>query len=62
MNKQLSGVRWKPVSIATAIGVALGLAATIAYDAWRTRDGWCVQYSPDGSEKVLYGSECGMLK
>ena len=58
MNKQISGVRWKRVSIATVVGVALGLAATTAYDAWRIQDGWCVQYSPDGSEKVFYGSEC----
>ncbi len=58
MNKQLSGVRWRRVSIVIAVGVVLVLAATTAYDAWRRRDGWCVQYYPDGSEKVLYGDEC----
>lgn len=55
MNKQLSGVRWKRVTLATAVGVALVLAATTAYDAWRRRDGWCVEYAPDGSERVVMG-------
>ena len=62
MKEQLSAVRWKRLSLATVAGVVLLMAATTAYDQWRKRDGWCVQYSPDGSEKLLYGSECGTLK
>ena len=58
MKEQLSAVRWKQVSIKVVMGVALVLVAATAYDAWRRRDGWCVQLYPDGSQKVLYGAEC----
>ncbi len=58
MKEQLAGVCWKRVSIKVTVGVTLVLVVTTAYDAWRRRDGWCVQFYPDGSEKVLYGAAC----
>ncbi|MBD1804059.1 hypothetical protein H6F98_01035 [Microcoleus sp. FACHB-SPT15] len=58
MKAQISEVRWKRVLIGTGIGTVIVLVTFGAYDTWRRRDGWCVQYYPDGSEKVLYGAEC----
>ncbi len=58
MKQQLAGVCWKRISIKVTVGVVLMLAVITAYDAWRRSDGWCVQYYPDGSEKVLYRAEC----
>jgi hypothetical protein len=58
MKQQLLAVRFKQVSIKVLVGVTIVLVATTAYDALRRRDGLCVQFYPDGSEKVLYGVEC----
>ncbi len=62
MREQLTLVRWKRLSIATAIGIVLVLAATTAVEQWKRRDGWCVRFYPDGSEKTLYGSDCNPPK
>jgi len=58
MKEQLSAVRWKRLSLASVAGVVLLMAATTAYDQWRKRDGWCVRFYPDGSEKIIEGIEC----
>jgi hypothetical protein len=58
MKEQLSAVRWKRLSLASVAGVVLLMAAMTAYDQWRKRDGWCVRFYPDGSEKIIYGIEC----
>jgi hypothetical protein len=57
-NQQLSVVRWKRIGIASVAGIAVVLAISTAYDTWRRRDGWCVRFYPDGSEKTIYGSDC----
>jgi len=62
MRGQLSAVRWQRVGITVAAGGVLVLAATTTYNAWRKRDGWCVRFYPDGSEKVLYGAACQIPK
>ncbi len=62
VREQLTAVRWKRLSIAAAIGIVLVLAATTALDQWRKRDGWCVRFNPDGSQKTLYGTDCDLPK
>jgi hypothetical protein len=62
MTEQLQAVRWKRLTLTTLAGLLIVLAATTAYHQWRKRNGWCVQASPDGSQKVLYGSDCGFSK
>jgi hypothetical protein len=52
-------VRWKKVGVASVIGVLAVLAATTAYGKYQMRQGVCVKFHPDGSEKLLYGSDCG---
>jgi predicted lysophospholipase L1 biosynthesis ABC-type transport system permease subunit len=61
MKEQLSAVRWKRVSLAIATGMVVIFGATTAYQRWRMRD-WCVRHYPNGSEKVLYGSDCNIPK
>jgi hypothetical protein len=58
MRQQLSAVRWKRLSLTSVAGIILLMAAMTAYDQWRKRDGWCVRFYPDGSEKIIYGIEC----
>lgn len=60
MKEQLSAVRWKRISITIAAGMVVIFTATAAYQHWRMRDGWCVRYYPNGSEKVLYGADCNL--
>ncbi len=62
MKEQLTAVRWKRLSIAAAIGIVLVLGATTALDQWRKRDGWCVRFNPDGSQKTFYGTDCDLPK
>jgi hypothetical protein len=58
MRQQLSAVRWKRLSLTSVAGIVLLMAAMATYDQWRKRDGWCVRFYPDGSEKIVYGIEC----
>jgi hypothetical protein len=58
MKEQFSRVRWKRVNIAIGVGVALVLVATTAYANLKRRDGWCVRFSSNSSESILYGAEC----
>ena len=58
MKEKLSAVRWRRVSLAIATGLILILAAATVYDAWRKRNGWCVLFYPDGSQKIFYGDDC----
>ena len=58
MNKQLSTIRWKRVIGNSLTGVILILALLIVQDIWKKRDGWCIQFHPDGSEQKLYGRDC----
>jgi hypothetical protein len=60
MRQQFTAVRWKRLSIAAAIGIVLVLAATTALNQWRKRDGWCARFNPDGSQKILYGTDCDL--
>ncbi len=39
-------------------GVLIVLALSTVYDAWKKRDGWCIQFHPNGSEQRLYGHDC----
>lgn len=52
------GFGWKKVLVATGIGALILVIATAGYDHWRMSQGGCVKFSPDGSEKVLYGDDC----
>lgn len=54
-----SQVRWKKVGLASVIGVITVLGATSAYGKYQMRQGVCVKFYPDGSEKMLYGKDCG---
>lgn len=53
------GFAWKKVLIATSLGTLLLIVGTAAYDRWRVSQGWCIKFSPDGSQKVFYGDDCG---
>jgi hypothetical protein len=57
-KEQLGAVRWKRISLTAIAVIALFLVVSTAYDSWRRRDGWCVRYFPDGTNKTLYGADC----
>jgi hypothetical protein len=48
----------KRVAIAIGVGVLVVLVTTGVYVNGRRQNGRCVVYSPDGSQKTLYGSSC----
>ncbi len=50
-----SRVRWKRVGIAIGIGT---IAVCGAYANWQWRQGVCIRYHADGTEKMLYGEDC----
>jgi hypothetical protein len=52
-------ISWKRILIKFLIGFAVLAAGMTAYSYWLARDGFCVRVYPDGSQKTLYGSECG---
>ncbi|MGL4502577.1 MAG: hypothetical protein ACRCU2_26175 [Planktothrix sp.] len=45
--------------ITVPIALVLIVFIAVALDWWRARDGYCVQYLPDGSQQILYGKDCG---
>ncbi len=51
-------IRWRRVLGLIAIGFIGMMILTVAYDHWRKRNGWCVRFYPDDSQKVLYGTDC----
>ncbi len=57
---KLSEVRWRRVGIVIGIGLIAILGASTAYANWQWRQGVCVEYYPDGSEKMLYGKDCNL--
>jgi hypothetical protein len=59
MNLNFSEVRWSKVAFFSIVGVILVLGATNAYSSWQWSKGACVKYSPDGSEKLFFGKDCG---
>jgi hypothetical protein len=58
MKVQLSAVRWKRVGLAIGFGLAVMLSGASGYAKWKTRNGWCVRYHPNGAEQILYGADC----
>jgi len=48
----------KLLMITVPITWVLIVLIALAIDWWRARDGYCVQYKPDGSRQLLYGSDC----
>ncbi|MBD2667387.1 hypothetical protein [Richelia sinica] len=51
-------VRWHKVLLLICVGILVVMVGTAVYTWWRQKDGWCIKFNSDGSEKVLYGAEC----
>ncbi len=58
MNNAQLTVRWKRVTISVGVGLTLAMAVATTVDVWRRRDGWCIRFYPNGSQKTLYGADC----
>ncbi len=60
MTQQQPRISWKRVAFKVGIGMLFIAALTAGYDAWRKRDGYCVDvYSQKpGDGRVLYGDAC----
>jgi hypothetical protein len=58
-SSNFSKVRWKKVLGIVAVGIVLELGATTLYSNWQWSQGTCMKYSPDGSEQLLFGKDCG---
>jgi len=58
LNQQLSTVKWKQVIGTALTSLLIILVLSTAYDAWKKRNGWCIQFHPNGSEQRLYGHDC----
>jgi flagellar biosynthesis/type III secretory pathway M-ring protein FliF/YscJ len=57
---QVSWIRLRKLLLITVpIALVLIVVIAVALDWWRARDGYCVQYLPDGSQQILYGKDCG---
>ena len=57
---QVSWIRLRKLLLITIpIALVLIVVIAVALDWWRARDGYCVQYQPDGSKQILYGKDCG---
>ncbi len=54
-----SQVRWKRVGLAIGIGILGVMAGTKAYADYQWRQVVCVKFSPEGSEELIYGKDCG---
>ncbi|WP_179066639.1 hypothetical protein [Nostoc sp. C052] len=45
--------------MATGLGTLAIFTAVTTYREWQVRrQGWCVRFSSDGKQKVLYGDDC----
>ncbi|MBD2505391.1 hypothetical protein [Anabaena azotica] len=52
-------IRFSLVALTVGIGLLLILATAMAYRQWQaTTQGWCVRYTPDNKQQVLYGDDC----
>jgi hypothetical protein len=57
---QVSWIRLRKLLLITVpIALVLIFLIALALDWWRAKDGYCVQYLPDGSKQILYGKDCG---
>ncbi len=55
---QFTSIRLRKLLIIT-VPISLILIALLALfiDWWRTKNGYCVRFQPDGSKQLLYGTD-----